>query len=279
MPIFYHWPLKAKCWSGPAGSAYTDAMTDFIKPNVTSFPDALIREAEGLRLLARTLRSAGIEGPGALQVPEVRRVSATELVIPRISSEPATEAKMTALGEGLARMHQEAMPDYGLEVDNLIGLSPQRNTVTEDWGRFYLEYRLKPQVAMISDRRVRSEFESRLETSQQALRKFLNRHCEHPSVLHGDLWSGNVLFDKQSPWLIDPAVYRGDREADLAMTELFGGFPPSFYEAYDSVYPRTAVYDLKRPIYNLYHTLNHYNLFGTLYLGACRTNLDALDRL
>lgn len=254
-------------------------MADFHKRNATSFPDALIREAEGLRLLADTLRAAGVGGPGALRVPEVRRVTETELVIPQIEPAPATDSKMAALGESLARMHRVALPDYGFEVNNLIGLSPQKNRVMDDWGAFYLNYRLKPQLAMMGDPRVRSEFESTLESHQVALQAFLNRHCDHPSLLHGDLWSGNVLFDRQGPWLIDPAVYRGDREADLAMTELFGGFSPAFFQAYDSVYPRTDVYDLKVPIYNLYHTLNHYNLFGASYLGACRRNLQALEKL
>lgn len=254
-------------------------MADFRKHNATSFPDALIREAEGLRLLADTLRAAGVEGSGALRVPEVQQVSESEMVIPQIDPAPATDARMAALGEGLARMHRVALPDYGFEVDNLIGLSPQKNVVMDDWGGFYLNYRLKPQIAMIGDARVRSEFESTLEPHQVALQAFLNRYCEHPSLLHGDLWSGNVLFDREGPWLIDPAVYRGDREADLAMTELFGGFSPAFYKAYDSVYPRTEAYDLKVPIYNLYHTLNHYNLFGSSYLNACRRNFAALKQL
>ncbi len=254
-------------------------MSEFIKHNATSFPDALMREAEGLHLLAGTLRAAGVEGPGALRVPDVQRVDESELVIRRIDSAPATEEKMAALGEGLARMHREVMPDYGFERDNLIGLSPQKNVVMDDWGAFFVDYRLRPQIGMISDDRVRNEFESRLESHQVVLQDFLNRHCDHPSVLHGDLWSGNVVFDREGPWLIDPAVYRGDREADLAMAELFGGFSPVFYEAYDSVCRRTDVYHLKRPIYNLYHTLNHYNLFGASYLRACRRNIQVLERL
>lgn len=254
-------------------------MSEFIKYNATSFPEALVREAEGLRLLADTLRAAGIEGPGALQVPAVRRLTESGLVTVRIDAAPATDAKMTALGEGLARMHRQVKPDYGFEVDNLIGLSLQKNAVMGDWGAFFLDYRLKPQIAMIGDQAIRTEFESPIASHQLGLRDFLNRHCDHPSLLHGDLWAGNVLFDQERPWLIDPAVYRGDREADLAMTELFGGFSPAFYKAYDSVYPRTDVYDLKRSIYNLYHTLNHYNLFGSSYLGACRRNLKVLERL
>jgi fructosamine-3-kinase len=253
-------------------------MTDFHKQNATSFPNALIREAEGLRILRDTLRAAGVQGPGALRIPEVRRVSESELVIPQIEAAPATDSKMAALGKGLAKIHRVAQPDYGFEVDNLIGLSPQKNAVMDNWGDFYIDYRLKPQIAMIRDGRVRGEFESLLERHQTKLRAFLNRHCKHPSLLHGDLWSGNVLFDHEGPWLIDPAVYRGDREADLAMTELFGGFSPAFYRDYDSVYPRTDVYDLKVPIYNLYHTLNHYNLFGASYLSACRRNIAALEQ-
>ncbi|MDI9246317.1 fructosamine kinase family protein [Marinobacter sp. CHS3-4] len=252
---------------------------EFIKRNATSFRDALIREAEGLQLLAATLRDAGETGPGCLKVPEVIRSTESELVIPQVVSAPATDRHMKALGEGLARMHLQTKPDYGLDHDNMIGLSRQYNTRMDDWGRFYLDYRLRPQLEMIRDAHVREEFETTLQKHAAALRDFLNEHCEHPSVLHGDLWGGNALFDDEGPWLIDPAVYFGDREADIAMTELFGGFSPTFYRAYDSVYPRTRRYSLKRPIYNLYHTLNHYNLFGSSYLGSCRRNIQALERL
>jgi fructosamine-3-kinase len=254
-------------------------MKEFIKYNTTSFPDALVREAEGLGLLTDALREAGETGPGALRVPEVLRVSDGELALPRIETAPATSAGMAAFGAGLARMHSQSMPHYGLNIDNMIGLSRQKNTLMDDWGAFYVDYRLRTQLAMIKDERVRKEFEARLDACDAALRGFLNEHCDHPSLLHGDLWAGNALFDGSSPWLIDPAVYYGDREADLAMTELFGGFSSAFYRAYDSVYPRTSVYELKRPIYNLYHTLNHYNLFGASYLGACRRNLEALHQL
>ena len=260
-------------------NTYTRTMTEFIKRNATSFPDALIWEAEGLRLLTATLRKANQARPGALQVPDVIRVSASELVLPRIHDRSGSREQMAALGKGLARMHRQKMPCYGLDHDNLIGLSRQFNVLKDDWGAFFLDYRLKPQIRMIADSRVKAEFESRLAANASALRGFLNHHCPHPSLLHGDLWAGNMLFDQRGPWLIDPAVYYGDREVDLAMTELFGGFSPAFYQAYDSVYPRSEAYGMKRPIYNLYHTLNHYNLFGGSYLGACRHNLGVLDQL
>lgn len=251
-------------------------MVDFVKNNPTSHPDALLYEAKGLELLGRTLKEAGFS---ELRVPTVKSVSERELVIPRISPGPANEAAMAMLGEGLARMHAVPQAHYGFESDNMIGLSPQKNRVTDDWGDFFLKDRLGVQVRMIRNQQVREEFELVLEQRGASLAQFLNKHCEHPSLLHGDLWSGNVLFDSAGPWLIDPAVYYGDREADIAMTELFGGFSAAFYRAYDRFYPRTEVYATKRAIYNLYHTLNHYNLFGSSYLAACRDNLGVIRRL
>ncbi|MEP1216951.1 MAG: fructosamine kinase family protein [Marinobacter sp.] len=251
-------------------------MADYVKNNPTSFPGALLYEARGLELLAETLKEAGVS---KLRVPQVKSVSERQLVIPRISPAPASEAAMTMLGEGVARMHAVRQPQYGFESDNMIGLSPQKNRLTDDWGDFFLKDRLGVQVAMIRNRQVRNEFKAVLERKGDVLAQFLNRYCEHPSLLHGDLWSGNVLFDNTGPWMIDPAVYYGDREADIAMTELFGGFLAAFYRAYDRAYPRTEVYDTKRAIYNLYHTLNHYNLFGASYLDACRRNLRVMEAL
>ncbi|MGM0773743.1 MAG: fructosamine kinase family protein [Pseudomonadota bacterium] len=251
-------------------------MADYIKINSTSFPDALLYEARGLELLAQTLRDAGVS---EVRVPRARSVSERELVMPRISPGPASEAAMTMLGEGLARMHAVRQAQYGFDSDNMIGLSPQKNRLTDDWGEFFVEDRLGVQVGMIRNPQVRTEFATVLGNKGDTLAQLLNEHCEHPSLLHGDLWSGNVLFDNAGPWLIDPAVYYGDREADIAMTELFGGFSTAFYRAYDQIYPRTQVYNTKRAIYNLYHTLNHYNLFGTSYLEPCRRNLGVIGRL
>lgn len=255
---------------------YTGGMTDFVKQNSSSFPDALLCEARGLEVLADLLKTAGVSG---LRVPEVKAVSARELVIPKIHPVPASEEAMAALGEGLAQMHAVRQPEYGFDADNMIGLSPQKNCLTDNWGAFFLRDRLGVQVGMIGNAHVRKEFETVLNHQGDELARFLNEHCEHPSLLHGDLWSGNVLFDSAGPWLIDPAVYYGDREADIAMTELFGGFSSAFYRAYDRAYPRTDVYETKRAVYNLYHTLNHYNLFGASYLDACRHNLEVISSL
>src|SRR5690606_13368704 len=178
--------------------------------------------------------------------------------------------QMHALGEGLAQLHRYHRSRYGFGQDNYIGLSPQINQWTDDWGTFFRDYRLNVQISRIADPRVRQEFELVLAAHGHWLAHFLNEHCTQPSLLHGDLWSGNVLFDRRKAWLIDPAVYYGDREADIAMTEFFGGFSREFYAAYDAAWPLSGAYSRKRDIYNLYHALNHYNLFGSGYLGRCR---------
>ncbi|MBB5320730.1 fructosamine kinase family protein [Marinobacter oulmenensis] len=242
-------------------------MDTFSKTNESGFADALTCEARGLDLLREAVQASGTAG---VAIPEVLSVDEKTLVIPRIFGRPATADLMAGLGEGLAGIHQQQATRYGLDHDNYIGLARQKNTWSDDWGQFFLDYRLGYQVGLIRNSQVRAEFEQVLSRNAVALVAFLNRHCDRPSLIHGDLWSGNALFDRERAWLIDPAVYYGDREADLAMTEFFGGFEPAFYQAYDRVWPRTMAYPAKRSIYNLYHALNHYNLFGSGYLGACR---------
>lgn len=248
----------------------------FRKPNTTGYPDALICEAEGLQYLSDALRSVGVSG---IRVPEVMRVDEQTLELTRIQASSARESSLVALGEGLAALHQREQNQHGWHRDNFIGLSPQPNRWAADWGDFFVQDRLGYQVSRISAASVRRKFETILDDHGGALSEWLSRHCEHASLLHGDLWSGNVMFDREGPWLIDPAVYCGDREADLAMTEMFGGFGPAFYRAYDRVYPRTSVYEQKRTIYNLYHYLNHYNLFGGSYLWGCERGLVAVQEL
>lgn len=251
-------------------------MKHFIKQNLSPNADALLREAEGLALLSQVLRDSGNDW---LRVPDVFSVDEQELVLTAIDSRPAGRGHMHKLGEGLARLHRLRQPHYGFETANYIGLSPQPNHLADNWGEFFVETRLGFQVGRIRDRGTRDAFQAVLRHHKQRLVVFLNDHCDHPSLLHGDLWSGNVLYDDRGVWLIDPAVYYGDREADLAMTEMFGGFSADFYATYDRFYPRTDVYPLKRAIYNLYHYLNHYNLFGTGYLSGCRDCLETIEGL
>lgn len=254
----------------------TLSMALYRKINGSPYPDSLILEAKGLALLAQGLADAGVS---EVRVPRVESVSEQELVMERVEAIAPTPALMSSLGRGLACLHRMAQARYGLDYDNCIGLSRQLNQLSGDWGEFFVESRLDCQVGLIADDAVRSGFAEILSRQKGRLATFLNRHCDYPSLVHGDLWSGNVLFGESEVWLIDPAVYYGDREVDLAMTELFGGFSEAFYQSYDEGLPRSRAYPTKKSIYNLYHTLNHYNLFGSSYLPACRRHLKVIESL
>jgi len=247
-----------------------------LKHNATGYADALICEAEGLERLASALDKAGVTDIG---VPNVYRVDEKELEISAIRSSGASDQARAVLGEGLARMHALPQDAYGWGRDNYIGLSPQPNRWCDNWGEFFVQDRLGYQVSRIRDTDQRNRFQRVLDEHGGTLIDWLNAHCEHPSLLHGDLWNGNVLYGTDGPWLIDPAVYCGDREADIAMTQMFGGFGEAFYRAYDEHYPRTPVYGFKREVYNLYHYLNHYNLFGGGYLGGCQSGIAAVEEI
>jgi len=248
-------------------------MKIFKKHNSTPFQNALIKEAAGLDSLRQTLID---NGNAYLNIPQTLGVSETVLEMTTIDMRPASQAQMRRLGIGLAQLHQVKQLSYGLKEDNYIGLNPQINCLMDNWGAFFVEYRLRYQISLIKQSSLKKHFKQELTQYQQTLIDFLNANCEQASLVHGDLWSGNVLFDHNSVWLIDPAVYFGDREVDLAMTEMFGGFTDIFYRAYDEIYPRTAVYEQKKVLYNLYHYLNHYNLFGGAYLPACQAAFSRL---
>jgi protein-ribulosamine 3-kinase len=167
----------------------------------------------------------------------------------------------------LAKVHRTAAPRFGWQRDNYIGSTPQRNGWCEDWREFWIERRVGPQLELAR----RNGFR----VAEPPLGS-LDGHRPQPSLLHGDLWSGNAGFTAEGPVIFDPAVYYGDREADLAMTELFGGFPGTFYEAYHAAWPLEPGYEQRKHLYNLYHLLNHLNLFGGSYLGQVESTLRLL---
>ena len=162
---------------------------------------------------------------------------------------------------------------FGFEADNYIGASPQRNTPTADWLTFFRNCRLLPQFKMAEryfDPGTRRQCGRLLDRLDSRLTE-----PEFPSLLHGDLWSGNAVCGPDGKaWILDPAAYVGHFEAELAMTELFGGYPPAFYEAYREVNPIDSGYRDRRDLYNLYHLLNHLNLFGGSYLSSVQRILD-----
>ncbi len=158
---------------------------------------------------------------------------------------------------------------FGFTEDNYIGASPQDNTPAQHWVEFFRDHRLAPQLAMAKDRLETDDLRA-ADLLMDRLDEFLIEP-EQPSLLHGDLWAGNYMTGPDGcAWLIDPAVYAGHREADLAMTELFSGFPAQFYDAYREAWPLQPGYASRRDLYNLYHILNHLNLFGRSYLPSVR---------
>jgi fructosamine-3-kinase len=237
----------------------------FVKHNNTNHPDQLLCEAAGLAALQQQLQS--IDSP--IRIPGVLAVNEQQLTLERIDAVAGSRQQWLNFGQHLAAFHQCRHPRCGWSDDNYIGLNPQSNGWYDDWGGFFYQQRLLAQVNMIKDPDLRTRYRQLLAGCQQPLIDCLNHTTSHLTLLHGDLWSGNVLFDSQSAWLIDPAVYCGDPEADLAMTELFGGFPGVFYQGYRTVRPLTADYALKKIIYNLYHQINHLNLFGSGYRSSC----------
>jgi protein-ribulosamine 3-kinase len=229
-------------------------------------------EATGLLALSDAL---------AVRVPRVlARGSAgptTFLALEWIESRPAGRAAEHRLGEQLAAQHRVTAPQFGFADDNFIGRTRQPNGWLDDWAEFYRERRLRHQLALA----VQNGFGELLEQPGarllESIAALLGGHRPQASLLHGDLWAGNWLADEQDEaWIFDPAVYYGDREADLAMTQLFGGFGRAFYDAYRTAAPLPAGHDVRAELYNLYHVLNHANLFGGGYARQARASIDRL---
>jgi fructosamine-3-kinase len=181
------------------------------------------------------------------------------------------------LGEQLACMHRRTSDHFGWERDNTIGSTPQSNVWSDDWLGFFREQRLGLQLELARRNGHGGALQVRGRKLVENLHVLLGGHRPQPSVLHGDLWSGNAAADRQGlPVIFDPAVYYGDREADLAMTRLFGGFGPAFYEAYEITWPLPDGAAGRVDLYNLYHVLNHLNLFGAGYLRQAVGLIDSL---
>lgn len=168
------------------------------------------------------------------------------------------------MGRQLAAMHQwDGKNKFGWQINNTIGSTPQINTWTTDWTEFFAKHRLGYQFQLAKRRGGQFPQAERLLT---AIPQLLAEHQPQPSLVHGDLWGGNAAFSNAGePVIFDPAIYFGDREVDIAMTELFGGFPNAFYRGYNEVFPLDTGYQKRKTLYNLYHILNHFNLFGGSY--------------
>lgn len=231
-------------------------------------------EISGLQALSEAVNKLNIT---QLTIPNVISLKHSIIELKRIKTIRPNQYHWSNLATGLADLHNQKQDTYGWHQDNYIGLAPQKNELSDNWGQFFIQCRLNSQIEMIEDKSIRASFLEILKNSSKSLEIFLNSTTEFPSLLHGDLWSGNVLFSGNSEvHLIDPAVYWGDKESDIAMTELFGGFNSLFYETYNKHSPLCNEYPIKRTIYNLYHNLNHYNLFGDGYLSACKDGFSII---
>lgn len=227
-----------------------------IKQNPGAPADFFQAEAAGLIALAnsRTLR-----------VPEMLHVARGFIILEYIEAGRRKPRYWRALGEGLAVMHRQKQTQFGFPEDNYCGLTPQRNTFSKDGYDFFREQRILFQAELAFGKGLLNKREVRIiETVAGKLERLIP--FQEPALLHGDLWGGNIHTDSSGePVLIDPAAYYGWPEADLAMTTLFGGFSDEFYASYLSVNPLESGWRERLPLYNLYHLLNHLNLFGGGY--------------
>lgn len=255
----------------------TDTRSFFLKWSRADVARTFPAEAAGLR----ALRAA----ESTLFVPEplVARDAADGqpgiLLLPWIEQGAPGADFWEAFGRGLAGVHRHTARRYGFDEDNFIGRLPQENGWYDDWASFFRERRLEPQVRRAREHgRWQRGWNASLASLYAALPDILPRSPE-ASILHGDLWSGNYLVTASgTAALIDPAAYFGHREADLAMTELFGGFDRRFYAAYREAWPLDAGYDVRRDVYNLYHLINHLNHFGGGYAGSVEAILQRWRR-
>ncbi len=243
----------------------------FVKLNRSALSDMFEAESEGLQALADT-RTIRVPRPVCSGVSGDRSYLAMEFMEMGHGGRNGAEIA----GRLLAAMHRVEQPYFGWHRDNTIGSTHQPNQRQADWIGFWREQRLGFQLQLAGENGYLGSLQRRGERLLDRFHLLLD-HQPAASILHGDLWSGNLAYDLTGqPVIYDPAVYFGDREADLAMTELFGGFGNRFYAAYRESWPLPPGYATRKVLYNLYHILNHLNLFGGGYLGQAEGMIDRL---
>lgn len=260
---------------GCINSAYVmegDKQRYFVKINAAARAHMFEAEALGLREIAHT---------DTVRVPQPVCWGSTEgsgyLVLEYIEFGSGTTESSELLGQQLARMHRFHASRYGWHIDNTIGTTPQINMSAYDWVAFWREHRLGYQLRLAARNGYGGGLQRQGERLLESFGALFTDYRPLPALLHGDLWGGNHAADAAgNPVIFDPAVYYGDRETDLAMTELFGGFGNRFYQAYRAEYPLDQGYETRKTLYNLYHVLNHLNLFGGSYLAQAQRMIDLL---
>ncbi|MEZ8823831.1 fructosamine kinase family protein [Vibrio amylolyticus] len=237
----------------------------FVKTNERSFINKYLIESDNIKSLRAT---------STVYIPELILTGTSKdhsfIVLNYLSTKPLDDDKNSyKFGTQLAELHLWGeQKEFGYDRDNYIGSTLQPNKWDRKWHRFFAEQRIGWQLQLCREKGIElvniAEF-------TETVKNLLSNHKPRPSLLHGDLWHGNVANSAFGPICYDPACYWGDRECDIAMTELFGGFQPEFYQGYESVLPLDFGYSERKDIYNLYHLLNHYNQFGGHYLDEAET--------
>jgi protein-ribulosamine 3-kinase len=224
---------------------------------------------------------AALRQAGAVRVPEVISCAVVDgearITLEYFDLRRLDRSSGATLGEAMAQLHRTTGPRFGWPNDNFIGATPQENAWRDNWALFFANRRLRPQLNLAVQRGMERRLADQGESLTERLGAFFVDYRPLPSLLHGDLWGGNAAaLPDGTPVIFDPAAYYGDRETDIAMSELFGGFPESFYAVYREAWPLDAGYETRKTLYNLYHVLNHFNLFGAGYLGQVRRMIEKL---
>lgn len=245
----------------------------FVKWNhARRYPGMFQAEAKGLELL---------KGAESIKIPDVIGTGEKDdqafIVQEYVSGSRRVPDFYRQFGQKLASLHKVHHESFGLDHDNYIGSLPQYNTFHTNWVEFFIHQRLEPQVNMARDQgAIRAEHGKEFERLYNKLDGFFPE--EPPALLHGDLWGGNHIVDEHGePCLIDPAVYFGHRESDVAFTHMFGGFDRKFYEGYNQVYPLEDGFEERIDVYNLYPLMVHVNLFGGGYLASVESILKRMN--
>lgn len=249
-----------------------DNQSVFVKLNRPERQTMFEAEAAGLQALAQSQ---------SIRVPRFIACGQTSehafLVLEYIALNTLNSRSEQWLGQQLAQLHRQKQDSFGWHCDNTIGSTLQINNPSYNWISFWQEQRLEYQLMLAASHGYDGRLQSLGKRLCASLKPFFSDYQPQPALVHGDLWGGNVAADEQGhPVIYDPACYFGDRETDVAMTELFGGFSPVFYQAYQTAYPLDPGYNRRKPLYNLYHILNHLNLFGQSYLHPAEAMIGKL---
>lgn len=250
-------PIGGGCINSAIKLTTREGAHYFVKTNSASLLDMFEAEHDGLAEIAAT-QTIRVPRPICTGTAQNTAYIVLEHIPMGSSGDPAQ------MGEQLAKLHRHGTAkQYGWHRDNTIGSTPQHNTWTDNWIDFYREHRLSYQIDLARKNGLTLTGANKL---LHQLPAFFDTYTPQPSLLHGDLWGGNASYTQDgAPIIYDPATYYGDREAEIAFTELFGGFGRSFYQAYNHTWQLHPDYPRRKDLYNLYHILNHYNLFGGGY--------------